>query len=133
MPRFTVDTFVPDMIPVSFSQPIDRDTPDRDLRFESIKFRHAICRESGAGETILDALKDFAEIGWGEEQETLLKTVVWVRDEQGRIVAVGNYWYADGPHADRNHPVLDFMAGDECLRFRRDATENGYTAYLTYP
>lgn len=87
MPRFTVDTF-------------------RNGWHEG---KYSLAREVGAGGTILEALRDFAEIGWQEEPDTLLKTVVWVWDERGRIVGVGYYWVPsfDNPYIQVDRwPIL---------------------------
>jgi hypothetical protein len=81
MPRFTVDTFV----------------------------GNDVLREVGAGDTLLAALEDFADIGWEEDAATLLKTVVWVRDDQDNVVGTGHYRMID---LDGNMvwPILEVMA-----------------------
>src|SRR5215210_314090 len=56
-----------------------------------------IHHEVGSGDTILSVLEHFAAIAWENPPDVLLKTVVWVRDERGMIVATGHYRQLGGP------------------------------------
>lgn len=81
----------------------------------------------GSGDTLLAALEDFAAIGWEEEPDVLLRTVVWVRDEEGRIVATGHYRPS---RSTAPWPALDVFAVREKWTIYREEFEGSYKAHF---
>ncbi len=125
MPRYAVDSFRPGLIPPP-SLPTSEDTIDRIAEGIAIGLREhqalseAFARNVAAGKSVLASLQSFASHAWDAPPDVLLQTVVWVRDERGRIVAVGSYRYTG--HSSEP-PVLEVLTDGPVYRFQK--TEDG--------